>query len=141
MADVFTKAKRSRIMASIRSKRSQTTELVFESILRQGRIIGWRRHTNLIGKPDYTFRKERVVIFIDGCFWHGCPKHGNQPKSNIDYWTKKLSRNRLRDRRVSAALRKKGWRVVRIWEHNLNRPVQVIARLQNILNMDQAASA
>src|SRR4051812_17174545 len=112
MADMFTKSKRSRIMASIRSKQNRTTEVLFEKILREAKITGWRRHLPLVGKPDYTFRREKIVVFIDGCFWHGCPKHGNNPKSNIDYWLKKLERNKLRDRRVSAALRKEGWRVI-----------------------------
>jgi DNA mismatch endonuclease, patch repair protein len=130
MADMFTKAKRSKIMASIRSKQNKTTEMVFENILRQGKITGWRRHLPLVGKPDYTFRKEKIVVFIDGCFWHGCPKHGNSPKSNMGYWSKKLARNKVRDRSVSAALRKKRWRVIRVWEHSLKNPSRLISQLQ-----------
>lgn len=125
MPDMFTKAKRSQIMAAIRGKNNQTTEVVFENILRRGKITGWRRHLELLGKPDYTFRKEKVVVFIDGCFWHSCPKHGNNPKSNAGYWSKKLECNRARDRRVSAALRRNGWQVVRIWEHRLRHPTAV----------------
>jgi DNA mismatch endonuclease, patch repair protein len=56
-------------------------------------------------------------VFVDGCFWHGCPNHGNTPKANMDYWAPKLARNQERDRCVTAALRAANWTVVRVWEH------------------------
>jgi DNA mismatch endonuclease (patch repair protein) len=72
-------------------------------------------------RADFTFRKERVVIFVDGCFWHGCPKHSNMPANNRAFWLKKLTGNKGRDRLVTRALRQSGWRVLRIWEHELAR--------------------
>jgi len=69
-------------------------------------------------RPDIVFRAARVAIFIDGCFWHGCPKHGTQPKSNSHYWSSKIERNIARDRIYDRALRSAGWAVVRIWEHD-----------------------
>ena len=75
-------------------------------------------------RPDFMFRKERVVIFVDGCFWHGCPKHSNMPATNREFWLKKLTGNKGRDRLVTRALRKSGWGVVRIWEHELTRKKQ-----------------
>lgn len=67
--------------------------------------------------PDVVFPRQRIAVFVDGCFWHGCPEHGNQPVANKDYWASKLARNRERDSRVDAALHLAGWQVVRVWEH------------------------
>jgi DNA mismatch endonuclease, patch repair protein len=68
-------------------------------------------------RPDIVFTRARVAVFIDGCFWHCCPDHGNKPKANVEYWTSKLRRNRERDARVNRALAGAGWKVIRIWEH------------------------
>lgn len=97
MADVFSKRKRSQVMATIRSFGNKNTELSLMEILRRHEIKGWRRHLPLIGKPDFAFSKQRVIIFVDGCFWHGCKKHSRLPKSNLEYWQAKLSRNIRRD--------------------------------------------
>jgi DNA mismatch endonuclease (patch repair protein) len=130
VADVFTKRKRSLVMAAIRSKGNKDTELKLVSILRAAGITGWRRHQALVGRPDFVFRRERVAVFVDGCFWHGCPRHGRQPGSNSGYWMPKLARNKARDREVSAALRKAGWRVIRTWEHDLARPLMLAEKLR-----------
>jgi len=71
--------------------------------------------------PDFVFPKPKLALFVDGCFWHGCPKHGTQPKGNAAFWRKKISGNQARDRLVTWTLRKAGWRVFRIWEHELAR--------------------
>ncbi len=76
MADVFSKSKRSKVMAAIRSKGNKDTELRLAFILRAYGIKGWRRHYPLPGKPDFVFPKQRLAVFVDGCFWHSCPKHG-----------------------------------------------------------------
>jgi DNA mismatch endonuclease (patch repair protein) len=68
-------------------------------------------------RPDIVFTKRRVAVFIDGCFWHGCPLHSNQPRTNPSYWETKIARNKERDIRVNAALEDNGWTVVRAWEH------------------------
>jgi DNA mismatch endonuclease (patch repair protein) len=68
-------------------------------------------------RPDVVFSRQRVAVFIDGCFWHGCPQHGTSPKSNAGYWTDKLARNQARDRATGEALTEAGWTVIRIWEH------------------------
>lgn len=81
VADVFTKKKRSQIMAAVRSTGNRTTELRLASILRANGITGWRRHQPLPGKPDFVFRRERLAVFADGCFWHGCPRHLRMPFS------------------------------------------------------------
>lgn len=119
MADVFSKSKRSEVMSRIRAHGNKATELALISFLRLYGITGWRRRQPLFGKPDFVFRKQKVAVFVDGCFWHGCPKHGTRPKSNAAFWHDKIHRNINRDRLVNATLRAEGWRVLRIWEHDL----------------------
>lgn len=121
MADVFTKAKRSQVMSRIRGRGNKDTELALAKLFRAHGITGWRRHQNMFGKPDFLFREARLALFVDGCFWHGCPRHCKLPTGNRAFWEKKLSANQERDRRVNRQLRKLGWRVIRIWEHDLVR--------------------
>lgn len=129
MADTLTRQKRSEVMAAISSSGNLTTELRLASILRANGIAGWRRHQALPGKPDFAFRRERLVVFVDGCFWHGCPWHCRMPKSRQSYWNPKIARNKARDKTVRALLAAAGWFVHRIWEHSLNEPSSVAARL------------
>ena len=130
MPDVFTKAKRSEVMSRIRGRGNKETELALAKLLRAHGIRGWRRHVSCVGKPDFVFRLQRVAVFVDGCFWHCCPKHSNMPVNNRAFWKKKLAANKARDLFVSRALRREGWRVIRIWEHDLrSRPVQCMRRI------------
>lgn len=133
MPDVFTKEKRSAVMSRIRARGNKGTELLFAKLLRKHRIHGWRRHVNLTGRPDFIFRNQRIAIFIDGCFWHGCPKHANMPVNNRELWMQKLSGNKRRDRLVNRTLKQRGWSVIRIWEHELagmaNRSLDQVRRL------------
>lgn len=119
MADWLTPEQRSRNMASIRSKGNATTEQAFLSLLRKSGISKWRRHVKLPGKPDFAFKNQRVAVFVDGCFWHGCPKCYILPKDNRSFWKAKVVGNRRRDRRRVRQLRALGWRVLRVWEHSL----------------------
>lgn len=121
MSDVFSIRKRSEVMSRIRSSGNKDTELALVRLFRNEGISGWRRRWPLTGKPDFVFRETRVAIFVDGCFWHGCSKHSRPPQSNQSYWRSKMIRNKARDRSVTRALRKKGWRVLRVWEHELAR--------------------
>jgi DNA mismatch endonuclease (patch repair protein) len=68
-------------------------------------------------RPDVVFPKHRIAVFVDGCFWHGCPIHGTQPATNREYWAKKIDANRHRDTSTTAALERDGWTVLRFWEH------------------------
>lgn len=68
-------------------------------------------------RADLVFPREKVAIYVDGCFWHGCPDHGTMPKANADFWGPKLARNKERDREIDGALAAEGWTVVRVWEH------------------------
>lgn len=121
MPDVFTKAKRSEVMSRIRGRGNKDTELALAKLFRAHRITGWRRNQPVFGKPDFTFPKLKLAVFVDGCFWHVCPKHCNQPASNRAFWFRKLSSNKSRDALVTRTLRRGGWRVLRVWEHELAR--------------------
>src|SRR6188508_2216394 len=98
MADIFSKAKRSQIMARVRSRHNRSTEGRFVNLLRSAGITGWRRGYPLVGRPDFVFTKQRLAVFIDGCFWHRhrCTRR-RIPKSRIKFWLPKLERNVARD--------------------------------------------
>jgi DNA mismatch endonuclease, patch repair protein len=128
VADTFNKQQRSRIMAAVRGWGNKATELVLVRIFHEAGLTGWRRHAKIPGRPDFIFRKERVAIFVDGCFWHGCAKHCRKPATNKKYWDAKIRRNIKRDRRTRAELRGAGWKVLRIWEHDLKKNLQQVQR-------------
>jgi DNA mismatch endonuclease (patch repair protein) len=136
MPDVFTKKKRSQVMAAIRSKGNKTTELKLAAIMRHHGIRGWRRNQKLFGKPDFVFRRERLAVFVDGCFWHGCRWHCRMPQDNRRYWQEKISRNAARDRATTRLLRHTGWRVLRVWEHELNNESKVATRVLKLRSGD-----
>lgn len=133
---------RSKIMASIRARGNRSTELCLIGMLRRSKLSGWRRHVELPGTPDFAFRHARVAVFVDGCFWHGCPSCSRQPRANSSYWKEKIAGNRRRDRRVTRALRNRGWRVIRIWEHSLRLDQsRVLGRIRRALRAGLAESA
>jgi DNA mismatch endonuclease (patch repair protein) len=127
------------------------TEVALAKVFRKNGIRGWRRHVQLriadfglrIGakrgqtgrssnrtvfkvRPDFVFPKVKLAVFVDGCFWHGCPRHATRPKNNRAFWDKKLAGNKTRDALVTKTLKKAGWRVVRVWEcalPNLRLPI------------------
>ncbi len=133
MSDVFTKEKRSEVMSRIKGKGNKDTELVMIQILRSNHISGWRRNQAVFGKPDFVFPKQKVALFVDGCFWHVCPKHSNMPGNNQEFWQKKLDGNKARDKSVNRELRKTGWVVIRVWEHELKVPQKVAAKLKKFI--------
>ena len=135
MPDVFTKAKRSEVMSRIRSRGNRDTELRLIALMRAHGITGWRRNARVFGKPDFVFRVTKLAVFVDGCFWHGCPRHATMPRNNRAFWKAKLTRNAQRDRAVSRALRAAGWCVLRVWECALSRQRsgRTIARLARAL--------
>lgn len=129
MADTLTKAKRSEVMAAIRSAGNRSTEVKLREIMRAHGITGWRRKQPLPGKPDFVFRRQRLAVFVDGCFWHGCPRHCRMPTSGLPYWEQKIERNKLRDKAVRRLLLDRGWNIYRIWEHSLRDSRHVAAGL------------
>ena len=82
-------------------------------------------------RADLVLKASRVAVFVDGCFWHACPVHGATPKSNAKWWAEKLAKNRSRDRQTDRALRKAGWGVVRVWEHE--EPHRAAARVYSVV--------
>jgi len=115
--DNLSKAHRHKNMQNIRSKNTKM-ELNVRSLLHK-KGLRFRIHTNLIGKPDIVFVSKKVVVFLDSCFFHKCPYHYVQPKSNKKYWLPKIERNRVRAKEVNKTLRKLGWTVLRFWEHQI----------------------
>jgi DNA mismatch endonuclease, patch repair protein len=143
MPDVFTKTKRSDVMSRIRSRGNKDTELALIRIFRAHRISGWRRHQPVFGSPDFIFPKWHIAVFVDGCFWHGCPQHSTIPKNNAAFWREKRAANKARDLLVGRTLSKEGWTVLRIWEHDL-RPShrdQCLKRLRRVINVTQTERA
>ena len=118
---------RSEIMSRIRGKGNLSTERRMIEIFRKYRIIGWRRHQTILKpggglryvRPDFTFPRARVLVLVDGCFWHACQSCYRRPKSNLEYWIPKMRANKKRDVLATATLSSNGWRVFRIWEHCL----------------------
>ncbi len=116
-------------MQNIRSKRTEP-EILLAKELKRLNIKFSQYLKSLPGKPDFVLRQLKIVIFVDSDFWHGHPKRFIMPKSNLDYWTNKIEKNKLRDKEVNRQLKKLGWRVIRIWEydlkHNLNKSLKKI---------------
>jgi len=164
MVDKLTPEKRSAVMAKIRGRNNQATDVRLARLLRQSHISGWRRHVRLtagrrevrsegnlrelgldqapttrprVTRPDFVFAGKRLAVFVDGCFWHSCPKHSNMPQSNRMFWERKLTANKRRDMEITKSLRSAGWAVVRIWEHDLvKRPEWCIRRIGRALDLD-----
>jgi DNA mismatch endonuclease (patch repair protein) len=134
MTDMVNAARRSEIMARIPSKNSTPEVLVRSIIHRMG--FRFRLHCDdLPGTPDIVFRRLRKAVFVNGCFWHGharCAKAA-LPKSNVAFWFDKIERNRQRDRRTIAALRRKGWQVLVVWQCSLRNRAAVENRLRRFL--------
>lgn len=113
---------RSRLMASVRSTGNRSTEWRLRGALISSGIGGWRLNVKTLpGRPDFVFAAERVSVFVNGCFWHGCPHCYRRPKSRRNYWDKKVLDNIKRDKKSQIALRRQGWRVIRLWEHELKK--------------------
>ena len=107
------------------------------ALVRTG-IKGWTLHPTITGKPDFFFPKQRFALFVDGCFWHGCPRCGHIPSTRTLFWKNKIERNRVRDKRTVRILKADGIRSLRIWEHSLSKSgvTKIIAKLQYLLSQD-----
>jgi DNA mismatch endonuclease (patch repair protein) len=129
--DVMTQEQRSRNMAAIRSRGNRTTEKALRFRLVQAGIRGWRLHGDLPGRPDFTFFRHGLLVFVDGCYWHGCPRCYRPPQSNPGFWAAKVEYNRTRDKRTRSKLRRDGWRVLSIWEHEIKKtPARAVQRVR-----------
>ena len=138
---ISTPAARSANMRAIKSRGNRTTELRLRALVASAAISGWQMHASALpGRPDFFFRAERIAVFVDGCFWHGCPKCGHTPKTNRTYWLKKLARNKQRDAQVTRTLRSHAIRVLRLWECQLrDKPSSCVKRLFVLLRRTPTA--
>ena len=128
--DTFTPAARSRIMAKVKSAHNRSTEKIVRASLVARGARGWRMHArDLPGCPDFVFDREKVAVFVDGCFWHGCPRCYRRPQSSRAYWDAKIAANKRRDRLAAARLRRMGWSAIRVWEHSLKDLAAAMARI------------
>ena len=130
--DNLTPAERSEIMSRVKSKNTRP-EILVRSFLHQHGLRFSLNRTALPGKPDIILRKYKAVVFVNGCFWHrhqdpNC-KLARMPKSNVDFWREKLSKNAERDKARKEALEALGWRVFYVWECQLNHPEQILTDL------------
>jgi DNA mismatch endonuclease (patch repair protein) len=130
---------RSQIMARIRRRDTRPELALRRAIWHRG--LRFRVDHPVAGiHVDVAFVREQVAVFVDGCFWHGCPRHGRRPKSNRGYWGPKLRRNRARDAAQSRALRRMGWTVLRIWEHRcIATPLAAAGRVATALAARRSA--
>ncbi|HEY5287193.1 MAG TPA: very short patch repair endonuclease [Solirubrobacteraceae bacterium] len=118
---------RSRTMAAVPSQYTSLEQQLAAFMWAVG-IRGWRRNLKVgRARPDFAFPRQKVAVFVDGCFWHGCPECGRRPSSNTSYWTAKLDRNIERDDEQTKRLRSAGWTVLRFWGHEIERDSEGIA--------------
>lgn len=137
--DILTPEQRSERMSRIRGKDTSPEMILRKALWHRGRR--YRLHCKLPGKPDLTFKSARLVIFVDGCFWHFCPLHGRTPWSNSQYWKKKFQENVSRDKRNTEQLESLGWKVLRFWEHDIDKHLDdVICKIEACLKNPSKAS-
>jgi DNA mismatch endonuclease (patch repair protein) len=135
MSDKIIPSKRSQVMAAVKSHGNRSTERRLRALFIKYGIRGWHiQARELPGTPDFVFPNRHIALFIDGCFWHGCKKCYRRPKSKRSYWDKKLQLNITRDRKVNSLLKRDGWKVIRIWEHSLNKSKKYIINKEFITN-------
>ncbi|MBA7598105.1 Very short patch repair protein [subsurface metagenome] len=133
MTDSVSREVRRKTMQAIKSKNTKLEERVSKELRKRG--IRFRKNVNsLKGKPDIAIKKYKLVIFLDSCFWHGCKKHCRYPKTNKDYWISKIEKNKERDQKITNYYIKKGWNILRIWEHDLKKNfINTIIKIQDFI--------
>jgi len=138
--DTLGKEDRSERMLRVRAKGNRSTELKFRMAITRRGIGGWKMHDrSLPGCPDFVFHEVKLAIFVDGCFWHGCPVSKRPlPVTNRVYWTNKVAYNITRSQQVDAELRSKGFEIMRVWEHSLRSRESVTRLLEELSERLQA---
>jgi len=126
--DHLTKKQRSYLMSTIKGKWTKQERLVHNYL--KGTKIKHRMHPHIIGNPDIILIDKKIAIFLDGCFWHGCARCYKRPTSNTKYWDQKFIMNKKKAKYASSVLRKDGWEVIRIWEHEINNKSKLKSRMQ-----------
>ncbi len=129
MADTVSRKVRSRIMRAVKSRETKIEVDFRKALWREG--VRYRKNVKTrLGKPDIVVNKSKVAIFVDSCFWHGCPKHCRMPSSKKSYWIAKIRRNRERDKAVTLFYKNNGWRIFRVWEHDLKNSGSIIKKIK-----------
>ena len=125
--DVLTKEQRSFCMSQIRGKNTKPELMLRKTVWKLG--LRYRIHYSLPGRPDIVLVKKKIAVFVDGCFWHGCPVHGVKPKTNRKFWEDKIRANILRDQRNTTRLSNEGWIVLRFWEHQIKNDLITVSSI------------
>ena len=132
MTDIFSKKKRSEIMSKVKSKDTKI-EIEFRKAIWKTGFRYRKNPSGYFGKPDLISKKNKTIIFIDSCFWHGCKKHCLLPSTRKKYWLPKIERNKQRDKEVNRYYKKLGWKIIRVWEHriikNFNQEIKKMIKL------------
>ncbi|MEX3955992.1 very short patch repair endonuclease [Trinickia sp. EG282A] len=121
MVDILTAEQRSARMRRVRQTGTSIELRLRRALWAAGLRYRLKAANSLPGRPDVVFPSVKVAVFVDGCFWHGCPLHGTRPASNVSFWAEKITRNQQRDQQVDSKLSAAGWRVVRLWEHEVKK--------------------
>ena len=132
MTDVLTKPQRSYNMSRIRAYNTKP-EISLKNLLKGAKLKDYLYQPKIIGNPDFASKKLKTVIFVDGCFWHKCPKCFVEPSTRKRFWINKINKNVERDVKVNRDLKKKGWKIIRVWEHEIKKnPQRVISKINRI---------
>ena len=125
MVDVHTKQQRSFNMSRIKGKNTKP-EIKLRKVLFKNGCRGFRVSSKITGKPDIVFTKKKIAVFIDGCYWHKCMKCFIKPKTKTKWWMEKINRNVTHDNEVDTQLKSYGWKVLRFWEHDINKSIDKV---------------
>lgn len=122
-------------MSAVKSKDTKMEIAFRKAIWRKGFRYS-KNSSKYFGKPDMVLKKYKTAIFLDSCFWHGCKKHCRIPTARKKYWTGKIKRNKQRDKEVNHYYKKIGWKVVRIWEHDIkNKAIKIVRDIEKTIKM------
>ncbi len=119
-------------MSRIRSRDTKPELILRKALWAAG--CRYRLYYKIPGRPDIVFLKQRLAVFSDGCFWHGCPIHYSAPGTNQDFWKDKLRKNVLRDMAADDALTSDNWKILRIWQHDLKDINEIVLKIKKILD-------
>lgn len=133
MSDNLKPDDRKRTMQAVKSKGTRLEKRLFATLSGMG-ISGWKQNAvSITGKPDIAFLNQKIAIFVDGCFWHGCPYCRRKlPETNYEYWERKIDRNIQLAKVYNKQLKREGWKVIRIWEHELRDRTKLESRLKEL---------
>ena len=139
MLDVLSKKQRSYCMSQIKGKNTKPEVVLRKALWNTG--FRHRLKNKLPGNPDIVYPSLKVVIFVDGCFWHKCPKHYQPPKTRVSFWKNKINGNVERDKKNNILLQSKGWLVIRVWEHEIKNSLSTCAyRISGALSQRKSKS-